>query len=89
MQTTLDAEAQTQIRNLMAAEVSDLELAIKISDDLPLISETHFAKVRLVRLKEPDGRVSEVAVKEIKVQLVNSSVKDTEQAIRVWVVVTA
>lgn len=81
-ETTLDAEAQTQIRNLMAAEVSDLELAIKISDDLPLISETHFAKVRLVRLKEPDGRVSEVAVKEIKVQLVNSSVKDTEQAIR-------
>lgn len=82
-QTTLDTETQAHIHNVLAAEVSDLELGIKISDDLPLISETQFAKVRVVRLKEPDGRISDVAVKEIKVQLINSSVKDTERAVKV------
>ncbi|KAG8940537.1 hypothetical protein FRC04_005219 [Tulasnella sp. 424] len=81
-ETTLDTGTQAHIRSLLAAEVSDLELGIKMSDDLPLISETQFAKVRVVRLKEPDGRISDVAVKEIKVQLINSSVKDTERAVK-------
>ncbi|KAG8917029.1 hypothetical protein FRC01_002714 [Tulasnella sp. 417] len=81
-ETTLDAEIQTQIHNLLVAEVSNLELGLKINDDLPLVSETQFARVRRVRLKEPDGRVSDVAVKEIKVRLINSSVKETEDAVR-------
>ncbi|KAG8920085.1 hypothetical protein FRC01_000937 [Tulasnella sp. 417] len=80
-ETSLDARTKVHLRNLLTAEVSDLELGIKISDDLPLISETQFAKVRLVRLKGADGQVSDVAVKEIKVQMISTSAEDNERAI--------
>lgn len=72
---------------MLVAEISDLELGIKMNNELPIISETQFAQVRLVRLKESDGRISDVAVKEIKVQVINSSVQDTERAVKVWTVI--
>lgn len=82
-QTMLNASDHAGVSEVLSSEISELAGLLRFDHKMPLVSDTQHAKVKFAHWETFGAAPMPVAVKEIKVRLIDDSREETDRAVRV------
>ncbi|KAG8940536.1 hypothetical protein FRC04_005218 [Tulasnella sp. 424] len=81
-ETMLDASDHAGVSEVWSSEISELAGLLRFDPKMPLVSDTQHAKVKFAHWETFGAAPMPVAVKEIKIRLIDDSREETDRVVR-------